>query len=141
MNRNNRLPFIVTVAGALSLLLSIRAFADQPWACQYEKSAGLRWEQDEWRTTTFKSEPKFILVQNKANLTVESASKAAFDGYTDLVRCFDFPKGYIVCDDGFTKLVFNPKNGRGGVINLFGALLTSKKPDDLTVDAFSCEKY
>ena len=63
-----------------AMVLSTAAVA-QPdkdwWACQVVHSAGMKWENNQWVTTTFKGHSPFVLMSDgNGSLTKESVLKA-----------------------------------------------------------------
>ena len=115
---------------------------NQPLACQTDSSAGLSWENGQWRVAAFVEE-KFILVKTSNGLTNESVAKAIHTS-ANRVHCRDLPQDRIGCIDEFGGvLFFSTVTLKGGVSQLNGAAHSDdrSKKDSLTVAAFSCTPF
>ena len=132
-----------------AMVLSTTAVA-QPdkdwWACQVVHSSGMRWENNQWVTTTFQEDPPFVLMSDGNNsLTNESVAKA-IDGASIFANHYTRqPNPYggsrVTCDERTgTTLFFDFKRGKGAIGRKFGSVDTGNNRDTPTVDAFECSK-
>ena len=132
---------------ALTLLMTflcanVALAQNKPLACQVDASAGLKWENGQWKVARFTAE-KFILVQQGNILTKESVAKAMSNRFPNQITCTtDVVDSLITCTDrSGGNLIFQPGSLRGGVSQLVGALTTENVRDALTVDVFTCQPY
>jgi len=132
---------------ALTLLMTflcanVALAQNKPLACQVDASAGLKWENGQWKTARF-IEGKFILVLQGNTLTKESAAKALGVPYPDLVTCsvYEYDKRITCTDPSGGNLIFQPKNLKGGMSELLGSLSQSSDRDTINVSAFTCQPY
>ena len=126
-----------------SILFSTDAIAqNQPLACQVEASAGLTWSDGRWVTTKF-IEDKFILVQTKDGLTIESVAKVFGNNFSIICKnVLNAIAPKISCTDNIGKhLYFDPKSLAGGLSYLFGATGGSARQDTPYVSVFSCTPF
>jgi hypothetical protein len=115
---------------------------NKPLACQSDARAGLIWETGRWVVNTF-SPKRFILVQTKDGLTVESVAKALGTVHLADVLCRE-NMYRIICSEGYGEtLYFDPKTLKGGISSLYGAIEPDKHElkDTVTVTAFSCTAF
>ena len=129
---------LLTLVGA-----SVQA-QNQPLACLTEESAGLKWESGRWVTKSFNPiVSKFILVQVRNTLTIDSASKALIAspssvscrndvGYKLRIECTDTTGG---------SLYFDPTTLKGGISQLLGSTSSSVEKDTVSVLVFSCTPF
>ncbi|MDC0112422.1 hypothetical protein OAH95_00725 [Burkholderiaceae bacterium] len=126
-----------------SIFFSAGATAqNQPLACQTDTTAGLSWENRQWRVSSFVAE-KFILVKTSNGLTNESVAKAIHT-IANMVHCRDLPNERIGCIDEFGgALFFSTVTLKGGVSQLNGAAHSDDRSnkDKVTVAAFSCTPF
>ena len=128
-----------------SIFVTNRAIAqNKPLACLIEGAAGLKWEGGRWVTKSFHSNiPKFILVQARNTLTIDSVGKA-LEASPGNVSCRN-DVGYqlrIECTDTTGgSLFFDPKTLKGGISQLIGGTFNSAERDTVTVQIFSCTPF
>ncbi len=114
-----------------------------PYACQFVASAGLHFENGNWRKTGFTLNEKFILVLKDGVLTSDSAAKP-MELEPDYLQCRQTLRRISSCSSTFgSYLVFDPLSGGGGIAHLFGAAQEAgdQHKDDLIVAPFTCSKY
>ena len=127
----------------ITLLFANLALAqNKPLACQVDASAGLRWENGQWKTTRF-IERKFILVRQGDTLTKESVAEVLNLIRTDFVTCStDFEKLISCLGFGTRTLIFDPTTKRGGLSFLAGtANGDADKRDTPLIEAFTCQPF
>jgi len=126
-----------------SIFFSTDAIAqNQPLACQVEASAGFTWRDGRWVTTRF-NENKFILVQTKDGLTIETVAKVFGDNFSIICRnVLNLTAPKISCTDNIgNHLYFEPKSLAGGLSYLFGATGGDARADTPYVSVFSCTPF
>ena len=121
----------------------------QPLACQEDKKTGLKWETGQWNIESFQLQ-RFLLVMEDGLPTKKSATKAMNGSLTDWMlsqvsyqtNCAKSGTGHITCvDPTGGVLLFNPKNNKGGVTNLFGTVDEAADKDTPYLSAFTCESF
>jgi hypothetical protein len=131
---------LMTVLG--SILITNGAVAqNKPLACQVEASAGLTWENGRWLTKSFQLS-RFILVQTRNTLTIDSVAKAIQArpinvscrniSTTENIECTDASGGSLYID---------LKTFKGGVSQLHGSTDTETARDTVSVQVFSCTAF
>jgi hypothetical protein len=131
---------LITVA--ISFLSTNTALAqNKPLACQENGMAGLKWENGNWTTKKFFSEGKFILVQTKDGLTVDSVAKAIGNDYPNQVFCKTVSPQISCMDGSGTYLYFDPRTLKGGISNTFGSTSNGSNRDTVSVAVFSCTPF
>ena len=137
---------VCLLTSLLGIFVSTAATAvTTPYACQFVASAGLHFENGNWRKTSFALEEKFILVLKDGALTSDSAAKPM--GISpNHIECGPALGFRISCSDTIragASLVFYPLSGGGGIAHLFGAEQEAgdQHKDDLIVAPFTCSKY
>ena len=134
----------------ITILLPLSASAQPPegqdwWACQSVESAGLNWEDRQWKTTRFKSNERFILIAEGDGLQKESVAKAMGTS-TGAIECPEAMglEFFTYCIDEYmgTSFAFHSKNGQGTIATIFGGVQSSDRDDrdSLTVMPFECTK-
>ena len=130
----------------LAILLPLSASAQPPegqdwWACQSVESAGLDWENRQWKTTRFNHSDRFILIAEGDGLQKLSVAKAMGTS-TDTIGCTE--EVFTYCIDEFLgkSFAFHSGNGQGTIANIFGGVQSSDRDqrDSLTVTPFECTK-
>ena len=126
---------LITLVGA-----SVHA-QNKPLACQVDAAAGLKWENGRWLTKSFETS-RFILVQARNTLTIDSVAKA-LEAIPINVSCRN-PDilQRIECTDGSAgSLYFDLKTSKGGISQLHGSVDTGVVRDTVTVQIFSCTPF
>lgn len=114
---------------------------NQPLACQVEASAGLSWDNGRWVTSTFRT-GRFVLVQTKDGLTIESVAKVFGNNFSVICEKVLPLTPKISCTDQIgNHLYFDPNNLAGGTSYLFGATGGEAKADTPYVSVFSCTPF
>lgn len=112
---------------------------NQPLACQSDASAGLSWENGRW-VVTRTVDKKFILVNTKNGLTLESVKKAL--GMAVTMHCEFFDQRTSCSNLSGRHLLFDSRSLKGGYSVLFG---TTQADDDAKdtpyLIAFSCTPF
>lgn len=104
------------------------------WACQVQASAGLKWGENHWASTSFKVQPYLIRFDGK-NSTYGAGEKqyqTVCSKQGDNIRCNDSSGGTIL---------LNTETGTGGTSELFGVMMKGAKRDTLSVTAIQCTKF
>lgn len=116
---------------------------NKPLACQEDKSVGMDWERGSWVSSSF-SLKRFILVQARDTLTLESVAKAMFPELPtpDQTTCTSVIQQRIMCvDKSGISLFFDPKTLKGGMARLMGSTSAGGPKDSVSVSAFSCTSF
>jgi len=131
---------IIFLLGSLFLASGVAA-QNKPLACQVEASAGLTWENGRWLTKSFQLS-RFILVQTRNTLTIDSVAKAIQArpinvscrniSTTENIECTDASGGSLYID---------LKTFKGGVSQLHGSTDTETARDTVSVQVFSCTAF
>lgn len=135
---------ISLIVATASALISAPVMAQNVmYACQYLKSGGLIWENKQWRSTGFKSDPPFFLSTSNATLNTDSVAKA-FGGANVKVFCHEpTMEGLQSCVNIVGEgLIFDFNTMNGGVSRIVGATQSNNatRRDTLSVEAFTCTK-
>lgn len=136
--KNRILSFLIFLS---SILCTNGAIAqNKPLACQIDTANGLSWHNSRWVNYNFPT-GKFILVQTKDTLTIESVANA-IDAIPSHVSCRTSPISIISCND-FTggNIIFDPKTLKGGISQIFGATMIAERRDTVSVKPFSCANF
>ena len=122
----------------------------QTYACQYIKSAGLKWSKGFWEPTEFKSDLPFFLQVKGGSLTADSAAKALRTELRDVV-CNPPASGggkdlawtFHACSSTFGEsLIFDHETQNGGISRIHGSAQATgdQRKDTLSVASFTCQK-
>ena len=130
----------------LTILLPLSASAQPPegqdwWACQSVASAGLRWEDRQWKTTKFKHDERFILIAEGDGLQKESVAKAMGTSI-DSIECRKWLVTFCISEASGESLGFMPDTGNGAITSIFGGVQASGREirDTVAVTPFECTK-
>ena len=141
-----KLEIILSIALSSIFFSNVATAQNKPLACQEDKSIGMDWERGSWVTKNFNLK-RFILVQARDTLTLESVAKAMFPtsptGNGTTCESVLALEQKIMCVDRFgTSLYFDPKTLKGGMSRLFGTTATHNDlRDSVHVSAFSCTSF
>ena len=136
---------------ALTLLIALLCInlalaQNKPLACQVDASAGLRWENGQWKVSKF-VDSRFILIMNGDTLTKESVSRAMSGSgsviFSDVIcKTNSFNKKIFCTDFGGYEISLDPQNLKGGMSRIWGATTAENSfKDAILVDAFTCQPY
>jgi hypothetical protein len=130
----------------ITLFISWNAVAvEKTWFCVTEKSAGLNFKNNAWKTVTFKDK-RVTVSQTDNNLKF---SKNVL-GFGSNKKCGLGSSGDVVyCTDFSTIFTLNPENGLATSASTFGWLfsetspdsLTTRRPDSLITRLWKCESF
>ena len=126
--------------GILSICLTTKALAqNKPLACQDDASAGLAWEKGRWVTTSF-TLTRFILVQDRNTLTVDSVGKAFGVGAAS-ISCRNVDPEIHCSNSNGRNLFFSPQALKGSISAQFGSISNKDNRDTVHVQVFSCTPF
>ena len=126
--------------GFFSICLTTEAFAqNKPLACQDDAAAGLIWENGRWNTTSFLLK-RFILVQDKNTLTVESVGKV-LNSDTSSISCRNVNPEIHCSNQTGRSLFFSPQALKGSISVQFGSISNKDNRDTVSVQVFSCTPF
>ena len=63
----------------LGFLISFNVFADGNYGCVTEKAAGLVWEKNQWKTTSFTGENALITIKSNKLIFKYASDQLSFD--------------------------------------------------------------
>jgi hypothetical protein len=134
----------VTFAAMVSLMgTPMQAQEKHSLACQYVRSGGLMWENNNWVPTGFVlDQPFFLSVEN--NELPASSAGSVFGGppaYQETVSCISSLARFTTCVGKLGDTLFlNHETNSGAVSSLYGGGMTGDERDTLTIKTFICQR-
>jgi hypothetical protein len=121
----------------------IQAQEKHSLACQYVKSGGLIWKNNNWEITRFfLDQPFFLSVEN--NELPASSAGSVFGGppaYQETVSCVSSLARFTTCVGAMGETLFlNHETNSGAVSSLYGSGMTGDERDTLMIKTFICQR-
>ena len=113
---------------------------NKPLACQTDDVGGFQWENGQWVMSKYVNQ-KFILVQTKDGLTLDSVAKAMLNDFPNQVFCRNESPQISCMDRTGTYLFFDPRTLKGGISRTFGSTRNESKRDSVSIAVFSCTPF
>jgi hypothetical protein len=128
----------------ITLFISWNAFAEEKtWFCSSEKSGGLIYENNSWKSSLFKVE-RMTVKQQDDTLSFSSKRFKEYLGTSigSIGSCGMLYGKFIKCTGGTKMFILNPNNGLATSSSIYGWLAgEDDSPDSLSVDLWRCESF